>query len=523
MRLIAEDTLKLEARLSAEATDILVPPPRAERPDWIEPQMVPKSIAIPLGHTADQPVPAKIRIRVTGYAYCDTDRPYTVETVDFNYYVKHVLPNEWINSWPAESLRAGAMAAKMYAWYWVGLGGKWPDADVYDSTCDQVYNPNYSYASTDEAVDYTWNWLIEEDGYLIQAFYRAYYSQCEDAGLAGSCMGQWDSKDLAEDGYTWDQILYYFYLETQLSTWSGAAQGYSLRYYGNGIDDIDRVKILVDDSNNSDPGPPADVGAQDFTLEWWLKALSGENPAPSVSCGENINWIYGNIILDRDRFDQDRKFGVSLGGGKVAFGVSGEWWLPGADNLTICGVTDVTDGGWHHVAVQRRRSDGWLWLYVDGQLEAQADGPDGDVSYPDNGVPGSHCGESRQEPCTDSDPYLVLAAEKHDAPPPGLYPSFSGWIDELRLSNSLRYLGNFTPRSRPFESDGNTVALYHFDAGGNVTLDESGAAGGPSNGIREYGGEPAGPIWSSETPFVPCLVGFLPCYELILPIVQDSQ
>ena len=466
-------------------------------------------------------MPAQIRIRVTGYPYCDTDRPYTVETVDFNYYVKHVLPNEWINSWPAESLRAGAMAVKMYAWYWVALGGKWPDADVYDSTCDQVYNSNYSYASTDEAVDYAWNWLLTEDGYLVQAFYRAYYSQCEGAGLAGSCMGQWDSKDLAEDGYTWDQILYTFYLGTQLSTMSGPTQGYSLRFFGNGIDDIDRVKILIDDPNNSDPGPPADVGASDFTLEWWLKAMPGENPAPSVSCGENINWIYGNTLLDRDRFGQDRKFGVSLGGGKVALGVSGEWWLPGVDSLTICGATNVTDGTWHHVAVQRRRSDGWLWLYVDGQREAEADGPDGDVSYPDSSVPGNYCGEGGQEPCTDSDPYLVLAAEKHDAPPPGLYPSFSGWIDELRLSNSLRYLGNFTPRSRPFEPDGNSVALYHFDLGGNVFLDESGAAGGPSHGIREYGGDPAGPIWSSETPFVPCVVAFLPCYELVLPLVLD--
>ena len=38
-----------------------------------------------------------------------------------------------------------------------------------------------------------------------------------------------------------------------------------------------------------------------------------------------------------------------------------------------------------------------MWLYVDGTLQASADGPDGDVSYPDNGVPGNFCGG----PCTD--------------------------------------------------------------------------------------------------------------------------
>ncbi|MCA9670843.1 MAG: hypothetical protein KC503_34840, partial [Myxococcales bacterium] len=48
----------------------------------------------------------------------------------------------------------------------------------------------------------------------------------------------------------------------------------------------------------------------------------------------------------------------------------------------------------------------------------------------------------------------------------------------------------------------NTAALYHFDEGqGDVIGDSSGAAGGPSDGVRRFGGTPAGPLWSSETPF----------------------
>jgi hypothetical protein len=211
-----------------------------------------------------------------------------------------------------------------------------------------------------------------------------------------------------------------------------------------------------------------------------------------VSCGSNINWIFGNIVVDRDRFNQDRKFGLSIASGRIVFGVSGN----GTGDETICGTTSVLDGQWHHVAVQRRRADGRLWLFVDGAPQAEADGPDGDVSYPDAGVPGSFCGG----PCTNSDPFLVIAAEKHDAGP--AYPSYAGWLDEVRLSTVLRYAGPFTRPSQPFASDVATAALYHFDEGtGNVVGDASGAAGGPSHGVRRFGGAPAGPEWSTDTPF----------------------
>ena len=39
----------------------------------------------------------------------------------------------------------------------------------------------------------------------------------------------------------------------------------------------------------------------------------------------------------------------------------------------------------------------------------------------------------------------MLGAEKHDAG--AEFPSFSGWLDELRISNNVRYGGAFTPLS----------------------------------------------------------------------------
>jgi hypothetical protein len=263
----------------------------------------------------------------------------------------------------------------------------------------------------------------------------------------------------------------------------------SLRFYGNDTDDIDRVKLRMTDLSS---GPPVDVGAQDFTIEWWMRALPGENGVSAVPCGPGDGWRQGNVVLDRDRFAQNADYGVSLAGGRLAFGVGGE----GSAQLTVCGSTSVADGAWHHVAVQRRRSDGWMWLFVDGALDVEADGPNGDISYPANAVPSNGCGG----PCS-NDPFLVLGAEKHGVDP--ALRSYSGWMDELRISGALRYGGNFTPAAQPFQTDGNTLVLLHFDdSPGTFAYDTSGYPSGPSNGALKVGGTPAGPAWSTEVPFV---------------------
>jgi hypothetical protein len=61
------------------------------------------------------------------------------------------------------------------------------------------------------------------------------------------------------------------------------------------------------------PGPPADVGAGDFTIELWLRGTAADNPAGPVACGDNLAWIEGNILLDRDRYDQGQNHGGSPG------------------------------------------------------------------------------------------------------------------------------------------------------------------------------------------------------------------
>jgi hypothetical protein len=224
-----------------------------------------------------------------------------------------------------------------------------------------------------------------------------------------------------------------------------------------------------------------------------MKANQGDNNSGSCNSG-NDNWITGNIMFDRDIFGGGDfgDYGISLHGRRIAFGVHN-----GSSGAGICnGTVNLDDGQWHHVAVTRNNSNGELRIFVDGVQRGQGSGPTGNISYRDGRPTGGN----------EDDPFLVIGAEKHDAG--SQFPSYDGLIDEVRLSNIIRYTGNFTRPSAPFTSDGNTVALYHFDEGpagdcptNKVIVDSSGASGGPSNGFCRFGGSaPAGPVYMTDIP-----------------------
>jgi hypothetical protein len=269
----------------------------------------------------------------------------------------------------------------------------------------------------------------------------------------------------------------------------------SLQYFGGrSRGDVDRVKIQIDNPDDANPGPPVDVGATDFTVEFFMKATPGANTMPETGCNQNA-WTNGNIIIDRDRFGGERDYGISLGGGRVNFGVTG----PGYAENTLCGMTRVDDGQWHHVAVERRRSDGRMYIFVDGRLDAQADGPDGDISYPDNAYPARACGANQYEYCLSSDPYLVIGTEKHN-----IAYGFAGMLDELRVSSVLRYpTSGYALPNVAFVADADTRALYHFDEGaGDIVIDST--SGNRSPGTRRFGqggGSQSGPVWIADSPF----------------------
>lgn len=247
----------------------------------------------------------------------------------------------------------------------------------------------------------------------------------------------------------------------------------SLRFTGAG-----RVEVAIDDPSNADGGWTADLGDRDFTIELWLKASATDNTAAAVECGNNSVWDQGNVLVDGSRFDRTRGFGAAIAGNTVVFGAMLE-----GQALTVCGAFDVLDEGWHHVAVGRRASNGQLFLFIDGGIQAVAKGPAGDLSYPDDASPSGP-----------GDPYLVLGVEKH-----GQGLGFSGLIDEVRISSKLRYEASFELPTEPFSGDGETLVLWHLNEGQGLLLgDDAQLEGDPTNGTIVVLGEPPGPTWSDE-------------------------
>jgi hypothetical protein len=145
----------------------------------------------------------------------------------------------------------------------------------------------------------------------------------------------------------------------------------------------------------------------------------------------------------------------------------------------------VTDGQWHHVAVTRANS-GLVRLYIDGQLDNEMPGPSGRIDYRLN----------RSTSYPNSDPYLVLGAEKHDYPGSRYY---NGWLDDLRLSNVVRYSGSFSRPTAPHALDSNTIALYRFDEGSGTTINDSTPGNQSPGELKPRTG--GADHWSSDTPF----------------------
>jgi hypothetical protein len=484
VQLLAEDTLILKVELGQEPVLIQMPGARVEPPGAMRQSDLQAALETMAADLTNLPIPETIIVRVYGPPYssptggCDYYRtdPYETQVIDFEYYVKHVLPSEWIAAWPGESLRAGAMAVKMFGWFWVQYPGTW---DVRDDVCDQVYNPAVEYESTNTAVDFTWNWRLTRNEEIFLPHYLDWGWRC-DAYNWSDCIGQYDSyyHAVGNGGYeklTWDEMLFRYYENTEITAVVPPPPfGYMLRFNGNGRGDEDRLKITID------PHVPADIGG-DFTLEWWMKSDLSDNPTSTCSSGAHENYRQGNMIFDRDIEDPAYgDFGVSLAGGRIAVGISN-----GSVVHTLCGIQSVADGVWHHIAITRESSTGILKIFIDGALDTESSGPGGDIQFPDGY--GAALATDRE---------LLFGANKYSLTDVDYYPAFNGLLDEVRFSNINRHPANFTRPTQPYETDANTVALFHFDEGfGDTLYDTSSHPGGPSNASRFYGGEPNGPEW----------------------------
>jgi peptidoglycan hydrolase-like amidase len=138
-------------------------------------------------------------IRVAIRAYNNPVAPILyVQTLGFEEYCIDVLPNEWYPSWSPESLKAGAIAVKMFGWYHT-LHPITVDGFTFD--VDNTTNfQNFKYLSgnvgTNQAVHDTWNIVYAPaSGEIKELDYRAGIPNNKNhLFLATGIMSQWGSQ-----------------------------------------------------------------------------------------------------------------------------------------------------------------------------------------------------------------------------------------------------------------------------------------------------------------------------------------
>lgn len=107
-------------------------------------QIIPDATDVAAATTGTHTCPSSIRVYRTASG--------TVDVINFYSYLKGVLPCEWIPSWNMKLLESGALACKMYGWYYVYYPHS-SSYDVKDSTVDQVYNPSKENTNTTQAIN----------------------------------------------------------------------------------------------------------------------------------------------------------------------------------------------------------------------------------------------------------------------------------------------------------------------------------------------------------------------------------
>ena len=96
-----------------------------------------------------------------------------VDVMELEEYLRGVVPAEVPALWPAEALKAQAVAARTYALYAIEHGGRHPNADLCTTTHCQAYDPDKIHPATDAAVAETAGLVAHYRGETINALFCA--------------------------------------------------------------------------------------------------------------------------------------------------------------------------------------------------------------------------------------------------------------------------------------------------------------------------------------------------------------
>jgi hypothetical protein len=189
------------------------------------------------------------------------------------------------------------------------------------------------------------------------------------------------------------------------------------------------------------------AGAGPLTVEAWAR--------PAASNADGLLIVQASDV---------NGWSLELNGGRLSFWLSTNLGWQVAQHPTV-----LASGQWHHVAA----------TYANGQAQTFV-----------NGVAGPIVNVGT----------LTQAAGLRFGGLSG-YAFFAGQMDEVRLSNIVRYTGSFSAPTAPYLNDANTLGLWSFNEGaGQFAADRSGNAntGTLGNSANADSGDP---VWAAGYPF----------------------
>lgn len=166
-----------------------------------------------------------------------------------------------------------------------------------------------------------------------------------------------------------------------------------------------------------------------FTIETWVLTKN-------ISKSSGAIWQNPTIIGIENPGFPDGDFGVFTINGYLGM-YSGLSAGPVDDSIKTRAF--IADSVWHHIALVA--DSVFLNLFLDG-------------------VKVSQISMGRQINTTQKGFGIMM----NNSSSSGFTAHQSGYIDELRFSNNVRYTSNFIPEKNPFVTDSNTLALFHFDS-----------------------------------------------------------
>ncbi len=119
---------------------------------------------------------------------------------------------------------------------------------------------------------------------------------------------------------------------------------------------------------------------RDFTISFWFATTQAGGPANPPS---DLPWFHGAGLVNADVAGVMADFGITLLGGRVAFGV-------GDPDTTLVSAATLNDGAWHQVVAMRDDRSGTMSLFIDGKPDGVCSGPKGARTAPKNICIGSH-------------------------------------------------------------------------------------------------------------------------------------